>query len=76
MGEGDEDLDEKLDRDRHGSGEYEPEERYGRRGVVPDRGKRNPADEDGRHDAPGEDAPDQDNRDEGAQGEDSGGDSG
>lgn len=61
MGEGEEDLDEKLDRDRHGSGEFDPEERYGRRGVVPNRSKRNPGDEDAPDEgAGGEDVGDRD----------------
>ena len=40
------DLEETLDQQRHGSGEYDPEERYGRRDVFPDRENAGPGDED------------------------------
>ena len=40
------DLEETLDRERHGSGEYDPEERYGRMDVAPDRKHAGPGDED------------------------------
>lgn len=39
------DLEETLDRERHGSGDYDPEERYGRRDVYPDRSRAEPGDE-------------------------------
>lgn len=39
------DLEEVLDRERHGSGEFDPEERYGRRDVYPDREREEPGDE-------------------------------
>lgn len=48
------DLEETLDRERHGSGEYEPEERYGRRDVFPDRENAGPGDEDKPDTAEGE----------------------
>jgi hypothetical protein len=38
-------LEETLDRERHGSGEYDPEERYGRRDVEADRTQAEPGDE-------------------------------
>ncbi|MEX2534949.1 MAG: hypothetical protein WD273_05035 [Trueperaceae bacterium] len=43
---GDGDLEETLDRERHGSGEFDPAERYGRRDVFPDRTRAEPGDED------------------------------
>lgn len=39
------DLEETLDRERHGSGEYDPEESYGRLDVFPDRENAGPGDE-------------------------------
>lgn len=53
-----EDLEEALDRKRHGSGDYDAEERYGRRDVFPDRGKAEPGDEDA-GDAEGDDGGDE-----------------
>lgn len=40
-----EDLEETLDRERHGSGEFDPAERYGRHDLEPDRGRKGAGDE-------------------------------
>ncbi|HEX7003996.1 MAG TPA: hypothetical protein VF168_07400 [Trueperaceae bacterium] len=48
VGDGEErDLEETLDRERHGSGEYDPEERYGRNDTEANRERAGPGDEEG-----------------------------